>query len=671
MPRPEWDDELASTLSGIELLVYRSRLLAADRSVVNIYGGNTSSKTTEQDHLGRPTRVLWVKGSGSDLADCTERSFACLKLEEVLPLREREAMTDEEMVAHLARCAFDVGRPRQSIETLLHAFCPFAEVDHTHPDAILALACSVRGEEAAREVFGEEMVWIDYIRPGFELSKRVALALEERPTARCVILAKHGLVTWGDTAKACYENTLACIERAEDALREANRRLWAGAGESLSLDPYEWLPVLRGALGKSRRVVLKCITEERARMMVDTPAAKDLAARGAACPDHLVHTRRTPLWLDVRTEADWQGEILEAVAAFEREYRAYFERFADEGVEMFDPIPRVVLVPGFGFVTAGRDEKQADVSAQLYHRAIEVMEGAEAMGGFTSLTEEESFAIEYWPLELYKLQQRPAPGEFEGAIAVVFGGGSGIGRATCGRLHRAGAHVLVADRNEDAARQVAESLAERAHAIVCDVTEESQVEQAFREAVSRWGGVDVVVCSAGIASSAPIEETTLEEWNRNMDVLARGCFLPAREAFRVWRRQGTGGSLVFVTSKNALAAGKNASAYSAAKAAAQHLARCLAEEGGPIGVRVNCVLPDAVIEGSSIWSSSWREERAKAYEIRPEELEEFYRKRNTLQVSIFPADVAEAIAFLCSDRSAKTTGCLLTVDGGVASAYPR
>jgi rhamnulose-1-phosphate aldolase/alcohol dehydrogenase len=671
MARLAWDDGVAGSLSGVELLVYRSRLLAADRSVVNVYGGNTSSKTTEVDHVGRQTRTLWVKGSGSDLADCTAASFACLKLDEVLPLREREAMTDEEMVAYLARCTLEPGRPRQSIETLLHAFCPFPEVDHTHPDAILALACSVRGRAAAEEIFGDEMVWVDYIRSGFTLSKRVAEALEARPSARCVILAKHGLVTWGETGKECYGNTMACIERAEAALQEANRRIWAGLSEPLEVDAYEWLPVLRGALSRHRKMILQCATDERARAMVATAGADRLAARGAACPDHLVHTRRTPLWLDLWDRADWSDRISVAVEEYRREYCAYFERFSDGTAEMFDPIPRVVLMPGFGFVAAGANEKQADVSRQLYHRAIEVIEGAEAMGGFVSLTEQEAFEIEYWPLELYKLQQRPAPGEFEGVVALVTGGGNGIGRAACERLHRAGAHVVVVDVSGEAAAEVAASLGERAIPVECDVTNEEQVEAAFRTAVSKWGGVDAVICSAGIASSAPIEETSLSEWNRNLDVLARGCFLPAREAFRVWRRQGIGGSLVFITSKNALAAGKNASAYSAAKAAAQHLARCLAEEGGAIGVRVNSVLPDAVIEGSSIWSSSWREERARAYGIRPEELEEFYRQRNALRVSILPEDVAEAVAFLCSERSAKTTGCLLTVDGGVAAAYPR
>ncbi len=673
MTRPRWNDREAAELTGaLPLLAYRSRLLAADRSVCNIYGGNTSSKSMERDHLGREVRVLWVKGSGSDMADCSERAFAGLKLDEVMPLLDREELSDEQMVAYLDRCAFEPGRPRQSIETLLHAFCPHPEVDHTHPDAILALACTARGEAAAREVFGERMVWVDYVRPGFELSKRIAMRLQENRDAECVVMGKHGLVTWGATSKECYERTVAIIEEAEGAVREANKRVWAGGGADLDLPAKEWLPALRGALCANRRYVLQTDRSPRAREMVDTPDAKRLSAIGAACPDHLVHTRRVPLWLDLRGERDAPSAVREGVSRYRTEYEAYFRRHAHSGEEMFDPIPRVVLVPGYGIVTAGSDSAQADVSRQLYHRAIEVIEGAEVIGGFESLTEGEAFGIEYWPLELYKLTLRPSPRELDGWIACVTGGGSGIGRATCRALHARGAHVVVADLDESAAVGVAGDLGDgRAIGIRCDVTNEASVEQMVARCVEQWGGLDVLVCSAGIATSAPIEEVSVEDWTRNFDVLTLGCFLPTRAAFKVWRAQGVGGSLVAVTSKNALVAGRNASAYSAAKAAAQHFTRCMAEEGGAIGVRANCVLPDAVLEGSAIWDSAWREERAKSYAITPEELEEFYRQRNALRVNVLPEDVAEAIVFLAGPRSGKTTGCSMTVDGGISAAYPR
>ena len=332
----------------------------------------------------------------------------------------------------------------------------------------------------------------------------------------------------------------------------------------------------------------------------------------------------------------------------------------------------MVLIPGMGMVTAGRDAMQADVSRQLYHRAIEVIEGAEAMGGFESLTPAEAFAIEYWPLELYKLRLKPPDKELAGHIAFVTGGGSGIGRATARRLAAEGAHVIIADINEEAAHSVACEIGEgRAFGFACDVTEEEQVKEAFRRCVLEWGGLDILVCSAGIALGASVEETTEADWERAFGVLAKGYFLPAREAFRLWRRQEIGGSLVYVVSKNAIAAGKSASAYSAAKAAELHLARCLAEEGGPIGVRVNSVLPDAVLQGSSIWDSEWREERAEAYGVKPEELEEFYRQRTTLKLSVYPEDVAEAILYLAGPRSKKTTGAALTVDAGVPGVYLR
>lgn len=673
MTRPRWNDQKAKELGGaLELLAYRSRLLAADRSICNIYGGNTSSKSTERDHLGRDVRVLWVKGSGSDMADCTEQSFAGLKLDEVLPLLERDELSDEEMVAYLERCAFEPGRPRQSIETLLHAFCPHPEVDHTHPDAILALASTARGEAAAREVFGDRMVWVEYIRPGFELSKRIGLLLQERPNAQCVVMGKHGLVTWGDTSKDCYERTISIVEEAEAAVREAKKKVWAGVGDALSCPPTAWLPALRGALCARQRYVLQTDTSPRAREVVDAYEAKRLSAIGAACPDHLVHTRRVPLWLDLREPANTHRAVQEAVSQYREEYEAYFRRNAVSGEEMFDPIPRVILVPGFGIVTVGRDSRQADVSRQLYHRAIEVIEGAEAMGGFESLSEAEAFAIEYWPLELYKLTLRPPRRELDGWIACVTGGGGGIGRATCRALHGRGAHVVVADIDQDAAEGLASDLGDgRALGVRCDVTDEASVESVIRRCVEQWGGLDILVCSAGIATSAPVEQVSMEDWQRNFNVLSLGCFLPTRAAFRIWRSQGVGGSLVTVTSKNAVVAGKNASAYSAAKAAAQHFTRCMAEEGGAIGVRANCVLPDAVLEGSRIWNSTWREERANSYGIRPDELEEFYRKRNALHVNILPEDVAEAILFLAGPRSGKTTGCSITVDGGVSAAYPR
>lgn len=696
-----WRPEEAAGRDDLDLLVYRSNLLGRDRAVCNWGGGNTSTKVEVIDFRGRRRPVMWVKGSGSDLAAVTRKGFTPVYLDDVLPLLERESMSDQEMVDYLAHCVAGTGYPRQSIETLLHAFLPFRHVDHTHPDAIISLATSQDGYQAARDIFGDELVWVPYLRPGFALAKRVAQAVRQNPRARLVILEKHGLITWGETHEECYNNTIAVIQRAEAYIAQRTQGVPAFGGQAVApLAPEERrallvqvLPVLRGLLSQAGRVVLK---------VDDSPAVLEFACSrdgarlsqvGAACPDHLVHTRRVPLWVEWEPRAGDREGLLAALRAGLERYAAEYRQYVRQGQvaaaagagggevapvdpETVSPYPRVILIPGVGMVTAGKDAMAADISAQLYHRAIAVMRGAEALGGFVSLTPAEAFAVEYWPLELYKLTLAPPEREFSRQVAFVTGAASGIGKAVARRLARDGAHVVIADRNGEGARQVAEEIVQefgfgRALAVQVDVTSEVEVAAAYAQAVLAYGGIDIVVSNAGISTSHPIEETTLEEWNLNMSVLATGYFLVSREAFRILRPQGLGGSIVFVASKNGLVGGKNASAYSAAKAAEVHLARCLAEEGGSAGIRVNTVAPDAVLQNSQIWNSAWREERARTYGIRPEELEEFYRSRTVLKRSVYPEDVAEAVAFLASDRSAKTTGCIITVDGGVTAAYTR
>ena len=686
LPVNSWNDAEAPSSDGLASLTYRSRLLGGDRTLVNIYGGNTSTKSVEKDHLGNDVTVLWVKGSGSDIASISEKGFAGLKLDEVLPLFDRPAMSDEEMTAYLDRTAFEVGRPRQSIETLLHAFVPAKHVDHTHPDAIIAIACTPTGPEIMREIYGERAAWVDYIRPGFTLSQQIGAAVRENPRLEAVVMGKHGLVTWGDTSKESYDTTLRIIGEAQaylDAHREAQP--FGGASvvnmSDLEADALlsEILPVLRGAMKGARSVILKVDRSPEVMEFVNSNAAATLSQVGAACPDHLVHTKRTPLFIDWTpgegTEAARQ-KARAAVERFKEEYAAYFEANKGDGDVMFTPSPRVVLIPGLGMITSGADAMGADVSRQLYVRAIQVMKSASSLGGFVSLSAAESYAIEYWPLELYKLAQKPAPKILEGHVALVTGAASGIGRAIARRLAQEGAHIVIADLNADGGQTVAQEIIQergyqRATSVGMNVTEEVQVIGAYRHAVLSYGGVDIVVNNAGIASSAPIEETSLEMWNRNQSILSTGYFLVAREAFKLLKSQNAGGNLVFIGSKNSLAAGKNAAAYSTAKAAEIHLARCLAEEGGAHGIRVNSVLPDSVLSGSAIWDGQWRAERAATYGIAEDQLEEFYRQRNTLKVNILPEDIAEATYFFATPAASKTTGGILTVDGGVPIAYVR
>ena len=670
----------------VDQVMLASHLLGADRAVANFGGGNTSAKGTDRDHAGRELPVIWVKGSGSDLSTATARDFVELRLEDVLSLFAREQMSDEEMVAYLARCQLDPTASRSSIETLLHAFIPASHVHHTHPDAINALACAVDGEHLVRECFGAQAAWIPYIRPGFALAKQVGTEARRSPGLRLVVLAKHGLVVWGESAEAAYRRTIEVINQAaEFVARESNgaARFGGHAAASTRLGKprrelilRSILPVVRGAVSSERPKVLVLDTGQPALELTSSRDAAELVTVGAACPDHLVHTKRLPLWIPFDPERDnletLATRIRELAAGFRVDYAAYFERHADPEAEAADPDPRVVLIQNLGLVGAGTSAGSARLSRDLYLRAIEVMAGAHAVGGFTSLTEAESFAVEYWPLELYKLSLRPPPGELEGRVALVTGAAGGIGRAVVDALADAGACVVAFDLDGQGAEDAIRTLGDAGLAVAGDVTTEDGVRDAFKAAVHGFGGVDIVVSGAGVAAGAPIEETTLADWERVHAVLMRGYFLVAREAIATLRAQERGGSIVIVASKNALVAGRNATAYSSAKAGELHLARCLAEEAGPCGVRVNTVNPDAVLKGSRIWTSSWREERAAAYQIAPEDLDEYYRDRTTLGVSVLPEDVAQAVLHFASPaRSGKSTGNILNVDGGVAAAFPR
>ncbi len=690
-------NETSSTLAQ---LVARSRKLGADRSLCNWGGGNTSAKAEEVDFRGRPAQVLWVKGSGSDLATVIEASFTGLYLDDLAPLLERERMSDTEMVDYLAHCFFQPGRPRPSIETLLHAFLPFTHIDHTHADATNFFACAADGERLARECFGDALVWIPYHRPGYALAREVALAVRAHPATRLVILAKHGLITWGHTDAECYASTLETIEQARTFVtRRLSQTAFGGARvqplpeEERKSIAAAIMPALRGLVSVEKHAVLRFEDTPDVIEFSSSQDALRLVQIGAACPDHLVHTKPWPLlveWTPDQSQDALNSALRAGVAEYQERYRRYLDENTGQNLDPdaqtpvyrsatvpVDLSPRVILLPGVGMVTTGKDAGMADVSAQLYHRAVAVMRGAEACGGFISLTDAESYAVEYWPLEQYKLTLAPPEREFARQVALVTGAAGGIGSAVCERLARDGAQIVATDIDFNGAIRVAADLcrqfgAGRAVAVCMDVTGEESVRAAFAQAARAFGGLDIVVNNAGLASSAPVTQTTLAEWNKNLTVLATGYFLVAREAFRVFAQQGRGGNLVFVASKNGLVAGKNAAAYSTAKAAEVHLARCLAEEGGALGIRVNVVNPDAVLTGSRIWSSTWRAERAATYGIAPEQLEEHYRKRTTLGVTILPEDIAEAVAFFASPtRSSKSTGNILNVDGGVPAAYPR
>ncbi|MGG3306130.1 bifunctional aldolase/short-chain dehydrogenase [Paenibacillus lautus] len=672
----------------LDELVYRSNLIGSDRRVCNWGGGNTSSKTTIQDFRGKDIEVMYVKGSGSDLATMKSGNFTGLRMEDIRPLFERDSMSDEEMVAYLGHCMVDAKHPRASIETLLHAFLPFQHVDHTHPDAIISLCCAHNGKELAREIFGDRFVWVPYVRPGFTLSKMIAEGVLANPKAELVLMEKHGLVTWGDTSEACYAQTIRIISEAEAFIeaRVDNDKLFGCrkhtplASEVRRSIAAKVMPAVRGAVSDVKKMILSFDDQDDVLDFVGGADSPKLSQVGAACPDHLVHTKVVPLFIDWTPDAEdvegLKAKLIDGIAAYKEQYKAYFERNHHEGDVMFEAAPRVILIPGIGMINTGKSWAMSQVSGALYHRAIAVMRGATALGNFVSLSENESYNVEYWPLELYKLSLAPAEAEFSRQIAFITGGAGGIGSATARRLVAEGAHVVLADLNLEGAQQVAEEInakhgENRAFAVKMDVTDEEAVKRAYRETSITYGGVDIIVNNAGLATSSPFDETSLKEWNLNMNVLGTGYFLVAREAFSLMKTQGVGGSMVFVGSKNSVYAGKNVTAYSSVKALEAHLARCIAAEGGEYGIRVNTILPDAILQGSAIWNSNWRNERAAAYGIEPDQLEEHYRKRTTLLVNIYPQDIAEGIAYFAASRSSKTTGCMLTIDGGVPAAFTR
>ena len=686
VPRAPWSDEGPQGKSELDLLVYRSNLLGQDPTVVNWNGGNTSVKTDTVDHAGRTVKVLWVTGSGSDLRAATTRDFVGLRLDDLLLLEPREAVSDDEVVLYLRQCMLHPDSPRPSIETLLHVFLPFAHIDHTHPDGVIAYCAARGGEHLAREIFRDRIVWIPYQRPGFALGRDVAAAVRSRPKAEAVFLAKHGLVTWADDARACYEKTLRIVEEAErGTARRATAVAFGGPRvEAVAADRREeiltaLLPPVRGAVSGSHPAALHADAGPDVLEFVCSEQFPRLAAVGAAVPDHLIHTKYLPCVVSAPPGAGPERLIrsaVDAVGRYVNQYRGYVAGFHKPGDPEGDPAPRVILVPGLGMITSGPNKEAAMRAADLYHRAIAVMRGATALSTFTSLTPQEAYEIEYWPLDLDTPTLAPPPRELAGRVAVVTGGAGGIGRAIIERLSAEGAHVGVMDVDAAGAQEVAQDLesrygAGRGLALSADVTSEEQVADGFRRMILTYGGVDIVVNNAGLALARQVEDTSAVEWDRVFGVLARGYFLVAREAFRVMKAQGRGGALVFVTGKNALVAGRNSSAYDAAKAAEQHLMRSLAEEGGPASIRVNAVAPDAVLAGSKIWSGEWRRARAREYGIEERDLEEFYRNRTTLKVNVTPGDVAEAAFYLVSSRAAKTTGCTLTVDGGIPGAYTR
>lgn len=687
-----WDPDKASSMGQAELLLYRSNLLGSDKRITNYGGGNTSAKVMGKDPLSdEDVEVLWVKGSGGDVGTIKMDGFATLYMDKLQALKSlyRGEEFEDEMVACLPHCTFNLNPRAASIDTPLHAYVPKTHVDHMHPDAIIAIAAAADSEKLTREIFGSDIGWLPWKRPGYELGLWLEAFCRENPDARGVVLESHGLFTWADDARECYELTLEIINKAIAWFEVKTEDIEAFGGPEHSPHAADerrsiaarLMPAIRGMVSRDNHMVGHFDDGQTVLEFVCSKDMEALAALGTSCPDHFLRTKIRPLVVNFDPNVPDIDATLaalpDAVAAYRQGYAAYYERCKHEdSPALRDPNAIVYLVPGIGMITFAKDKATARISAEFYVNAINVMRGASSVSTYCGLPEQEAFDIEYWLLEEAKLQRMPKPKSLAGKIALVTGGAGGIGSATAERFLSEGASVLLADIDDSAMRIAAENLASRYSAdvvrtVVMDVTNEHAVADAYAECAVEYGGVDILVSNAGIASSAPIEETTLDLWNKNMSILSTGYFLVSRAAFQMMKVQDIGGSIVFIGSKNGLAASPGASAYCTAKASEIHLARCLALEGAPSGIRVNVVNPDAVLRGSRIWTGDWLKERAQTYGKDTSELEEHYRQRSLLKRSVLPEDIAEASYFFASEASSKSTGNIVNVDAGNVQSFTR
>ncbi|WP_328922837.1 bifunctional aldolase/short-chain dehydrogenase [Streptomyces griseoaurantiacus] len=672
-----------------EDLLARSHRLGADPRNTNYAGGNTSAKGTATDPVtGGDVDLMWVKGSGGDLGTLTGDGLAVLRFDRLRALRDvyPGVEREDEMVAAFDYCLHGRGGAAPSIDTAMHGLVDAAHVDHLHPDSGIALACAADGEKLTAECFGDSVVWVPWRRPGFQLGLDIAAVKAAHPEAVGCVLGGHGITAWGDTSEECARNSLHIIRTAEAFLAEKGRPEPFGP----VLDGYAPLP---GAERRERAAALaphvRALASrdkpqvghfEDADVVLDFLSRAEhprLAALGTSCPDHFLRTKVRPLVLDVAPTAPLEeavARLKELHAEYREEYAAYYRRHAGpDSPAMRGADPAIVLVPGVGMFSFGKDKQTARVAGEFYVNAINVMRGAEAVSTYAPIEESEKFRIEYWALEEAKLRRMPRPKPLATRVALVTGAGSGIGKAIAHRLVAEGACVVVADLNAENAAAVAEELggADRAVAVTVDVTDEEQIAEAFRAAVLAFGGVDLVVNNAGISISKPLLETTAKDWDLQHDVMARGSFLVSREAARVMIAQGLGGDLVYIASKNAVFAGPNNVAYSATKADQAHQVRLLAAELGGHGIRVNGVNPDGVVRGSGIFAGGWGAQRAATYGIEEEKLGEFYAQRTLLKREVLPEHVANAVFALTGGDLTHTTGLHVPVDAGVAAAFLR
>ncbi len=692
-----WDGAKAEALKNDEvgLLIYRSNLLGADLRLTNYGGGNTSCKVNAKDPLtGKKTEVMWVKGSGGDLGTLKKNGLAALYMERLLALKNvyRGLEHEDEMVALFNHCIYDLDSKAPSIDTPLHAFLPFKHIDHLHPDAAIAIAAAKDGKKITSEIFNGKIGWVEWQRPGFDLGLKLQKCLAENPGIRGIMLGSHGLFTWGNTAYESYINTLEVIEQCAEYLSNnyGKKRLVFGGGGIDSLRKEErhtqaaaLAPTLRGLSSSHTRMVGHFTDDKRVLEFINSNDLTRLAPMGTSCPDHFLRTKISPLVLDLKPDEDLSDSKTikeKLLAAFERYRKMYTEYYEackhPNSPAIRDPNPVVILYPGVGMFTFAKDKQTARVASEFYINAINVMKGAEAISEYTSLPRQEAFNIEYWLLEEAKLQRMPKPKPLTGKIAFITGSAGGIGKAIAKKFIAEGACVMLTDNDDGrlakADVEFAKEFGKDAYSKAqLDVTSNSLIQGAMNTSCLAFGGLDIIVNSAGISISKSIEDHTEKDWDLLYDILVKGQFLITQASVEILRKQNLGGDILNIVSKNAVVSGANNAGYGSAKAAQLHLSRLNAAELGGDKIRVNVVNPDAVIADSKIWEGAWAEGRAKAYGVKVEELPSFYAKRTLLNEVILPEDIANACFAFVGGLLDKSTGNVLNVDGGVAMAFVR
>ena len=675
--------------SKIEQLIIRSNLLGQDLKITNFGGGNTSSKVVTKDPINKKnTTILYVKGSGGDLGSINKDGFASLYMDKLESLKNvyRGFDYEDEMVSYYPMCTFNNNPRAASIDTPLHAYVPFPEVDHTHPDSIIALATMKNGKDIIKKIYNKKIGWLDWQRPGFDLGLKMEKLIKNNKNIIGIVLGHHGLFTWGNTNEECYKNSIDIIKKAQIYLNNSINKFSFGKpifkNKSNSEFEKKLISIIRGNLSIDNSKILHLDKSQTCLEFVNSQNLKKIASIGTSCPDHFLRTKRLPLVLPslsslIKKEDNLKLVIQNHLTKYKEAYTKYYQRNKNKNSpNLRDPYPVIILIPEYGMMSFAKNKPTARVASEFFCNAINVMKGAEGISKYTGLTEKEAFRIEYWELEEAKLRRMPPEKEFAGKVALITGAAGGIGSATAKKFLQEGCCVILTDIDKKALQKTHIEFANAfgkdvVDSILMDVTKENDVKNAVNKSIELYGGIDILVANAGFASAALFEKTSSKLWDKNMDVLSKGCFLISREVYQNMITQNNGGSIIFISSKNSLNASKGASAYSVAKSSLLHLSRSIALEGASYKIRSNVVNPDAVIQNSKIWSGDWKQQRADGNKISINKVEDFYKNRSLLKVSILPEDIAEGVYFFASSKSKKSTGNILNVDGGNITSFTR